>query len=223
MKKQLPKAPNFTATAIANGINSVRLSGARLARDAQLLLEQGSHATAFSLAVLALEEFGKERLFMMLAIETDEKERSELWSQFRSHHAKNIVTVAAQRINKGAKNLNELLLSKAERERYSDQIERRKQQGVYSEWKGNVRFSDPNNEITPQEAKEMVENARSFCPENRTNQSISKEEIELYIKHVQPAWASGNKSAIKQALIQYNKEANDRRLRQDTNLESYLS
>ena len=61
----------------------------RLLSDANLLLEGKRWPTAAALAILAIEEAGKQSILRSMSIARTDKEVADLWKDFRSHRVKN--------------------------------------------------------------------------------------------------------------------------------------
>jgi len=79
---------------IADGINAARRNALRLLEDAQILLRAERYATAASLAILSIEESGKQHILRGLALATADEELLGLWRDYRSHTKKNIPKLA---------------------------------------------------------------------------------------------------------------------------------
>jgi AbiV family abortive infection protein len=73
-------------------------NGAELCAEARLLLDNGHHARAFGLSVLAVEETGKAFVCAVWAgkqpIATEASEWQQFWDHFKSHDAKYVWAVA---------------------------------------------------------------------------------------------------------------------------------
>jgi AbiV family abortive infection protein len=94
---------------VAEGINAANANARRLATDAQTLLDVGSHASAASLAALAIEESGKVSILRAIVLADDENALKSEWKRYRSHTSKNCHWIFADLVAKGAKHLNDLL------------------------------------------------------------------------------------------------------------------
>ena len=73
----------------AAGMNAARRNAGRLAKDAKLMFEAGSFATAAALAILTVEENGTESILRGLSTAPAGKNRRDLWKDYRSHTSKN--------------------------------------------------------------------------------------------------------------------------------------
>lgn len=73
---------------IADGINAVKANGARLFKDAKTLYDGKRYPTASSLAILAIEEFGKVPILRRMALATSPDEWKTCWIDFSNHLTK---------------------------------------------------------------------------------------------------------------------------------------
>src|ERR1035437_2550915 len=89
VKKVQQYRGRLSSAEIAQGMNAARENAKRLAKDAQLLLENERYASALALAILSIEEAGKEPVLRGLAVASDEKQLQERWRDYRSHTSKN--------------------------------------------------------------------------------------------------------------------------------------
>jgi AbiV family abortive infection protein len=221
-QRNLPKAPDLTPDAIADGINAARENADRLAKDAQLLFDSGSYSSAAALAILAIEEIGKEPILRRLACWGDAKERASIWNEFKSHHAKSTVGLVSVKFAAGATTLSQTLSTKKDQEKFAQDCENTKQRAVYTRWLGNKQFSRPVNEVSQDRAKELIAIANDLGIGNRLNRVISAEEMALYIKHLHPIEKKGGPQAIRNALVAFENEAIESGLKQATDLEPFL-
>jgi AbiV family abortive infection protein len=70
-------------------MNCANSNAERLLNDAELLYENGRYASAVGLAVLAVEEAGKEAMLRSLALARNANELKEAWRDYRTHTSKN--------------------------------------------------------------------------------------------------------------------------------------
>ncbi len=128
---------------IADGINAARRNALRLAEDARTLLDANRYATAASLAILSIEESGKESILRRLALATSDEEVLRLWKDYRSHTKKNILWLVPQLIVDGARHLDDfrpIFESEAEHPYILDQV---KQISFYTDCLGKANWSEP--------------------------------------------------------------------------------
>nr|WP_268840569.1 AbiV family abortive infection protein [Photobacterium iliopiscarium] len=74
-------------------MNFAQQNANRLLRDAEKLFELESYPTAYSIAVLAIEEAGKISILRELAVARDGNDVKDAWKAYRSHTKKNVVYV----------------------------------------------------------------------------------------------------------------------------------
>jgi AbiV family abortive infection protein len=75
---------------IAEGIRCVKINGSRLFKDAEFLYEQKRFPSASSLAILAIEEFGKVPILRRMALATSPEEWKVCWKDFSNHLTKSL-------------------------------------------------------------------------------------------------------------------------------------
>ena len=181
-----PRLPQYrstlTAQQIADGINAARRNAARLADDAQLLLENGRFPTAASVAALSIEESGKTAILRQLASATGDESAKSLWKEYRSHTAKNRMWIMPQLLSQGARRLRDfasLFEANAEHPQLLDQV---KQLGFYTDCLGEAHWSTPDTVIDENLANTLVQTAQIMACSRDTTAT----EIELWLKHVSP-------------------------------------
>jgi AbiV family abortive infection protein len=84
---------HLTAAEIADGINLARINSARLYNDARLLLDNKRYSSAAALAILSIEESGKELVLRQLATVPPTAPTKGVWNSFRNHLQKNIAWI----------------------------------------------------------------------------------------------------------------------------------
>jgi AbiV family abortive infection protein len=161
---------------IAAGINLVRKNGRRLAQDARLMFEHKRYASALGLAVLAIEEQGKERMLRDLAVLRPAESPAELWKDFRDHLEKNrtwiLPYVAADQPHPTLKSLNEAIFN--ENADHPLVLEWAKQTAIYVDCVGAGEWQDPEEMISESDATAVVQLAEVM---QGSGKSISVEEI----------------------------------------------
>ena len=78
----------LTAEQIAKGMNVARRNAQRLFEDAQLLIESSRYCSAATLAIISIEESGKDSILRRLAMAEGDIETSKIWREYRSHTKK---------------------------------------------------------------------------------------------------------------------------------------
>ena len=165
---------------ITDGINAARQNALRLVEDGQLLFKAGSYPTAAALAVLSIEESGKEPILRRLATVTSNDELISLWREYRSHTSKNVMWLLPQLVLEGARRLDdfrELFNSNAEHPYVLDNI---KQISFYTDCLGKAHWSKPSMVIDKELAEMLLQIARLFVKDRE----MEVKEIELWIKHM---------------------------------------
>lgn len=191
----------LSASQIAEGMNAATRNAKRLAEDAELLLQEKRFSGATSLAILSIEESGKQSILRELSLSRDDKELKEAWKDYRSHTKKNVLWILPDLVKTGARNLEDLrpiFQENAEHPYILDQV---KQISFYSDCLGNAHWSIPEEVIAEGIAKMMVWLAKIFV----SKKEVTEKEIELWIKHLGPVWKK-NMNWMKQALENWYKE-----------------
>ena len=173
----------LTAHQIAEGMNAARRNARRLAEDAELLFDKGSYPTAAALAILSIEEMGKQSILRMIAWATEDNELRTSWKEFRSHTKKNAMWLFPQLVSEGARRLDDfgkLFREEAEHTFLLDMI---KQVSLYTDCLGKAHWSEPSEVIDKNLAEELLKVAKIFADDRE----ITAKEVELWIKHMSPA------------------------------------
>lgn len=102
MKKGLDQYRGSLSPAqIAAGMNAARENASRLLNDAKLLAQSERYASATALAILSVEEVGKDGFLRELSYANDPKAIKNAWRRYRSHTSKNAIWVAPDLAMKG--------------------------------------------------------------------------------------------------------------------------
>lgn len=99
----------LSAAQIAEGMNAADQNARRLAEDAELLLENKRYASATSLAILSIEESGKESILRELSVARNDKEIKDDWKDYRSHTKKNVAWIIIDMVKAGARKFDDFL------------------------------------------------------------------------------------------------------------------
>ena len=165
---------------ITDGINAARQNALRLVEDAQALFNTGRYPTAASLAILSIEESGKEPILRRLATAIGDDEFSSLWKEYRSHTSKNVMWLLPQLVGEGARQLDDFRdLFKLDAE-HPYLLEQVKQISFYTDCLGKAHWSEPSAVIDKELAESLMQIARLFVK----NRDMEVKEIELWIKHM---------------------------------------
>ena len=165
---------------IADGINAARKNALRLLEDAQELFATSRYPTAAALAILSIEESGKEPILRRLAVSTSDDELTTLWKEYRSHTSKSVMWLLPQLYREGARQLDDfrdLFRLDAEHPYLLDQI---KQIGLYTDCLGKAHWSEPSAVIDKALAEALIQIAELFVKEG----DVEVKEVELWIKHM---------------------------------------
>ena len=172
----------LTAHQIARGINAARRNARRLAEDAQLLFDKGRYPTAAALAILSIEETGKESILRGIAWATEDNELRTSWKDFRSHTKKNAMWLFPQLVSEGARRLDDFAkLFKGETE-HTFLLDMIKQVSFYTDCLGKAHWSEPSDIIDKNLAEPLLEVAKIFLDDKE----ITTKEVELWIQHMSP-------------------------------------
>ncbi|MGO9620035.1 MAG: AbiV family abortive infection protein [Desulfobaccales bacterium] len=174
----------LSAAQIAEGMNAAARNARRLAEEAELLIENKRYATATSLAILSIEESGKESILRGLSVARNDKELKEAWKDYRSHTKKNVAWVLMDMVKAGARKLDDFLPMFKEDAEHPYILDNLKQIGFYTDCLGNAHWSIPEEVIDEGIAKMVIYLAKIFI----SKKEITEKEIELWIKHLGPVW-----------------------------------
>ena len=195
---------------VAEGMNAARKNARKLAKDARMLLDAGSHATAASLAALSIEESGKISILRGLALARDDDEATKEWRALRNHSEKNVHWVLPLLAAKGARSLDDFKPMFDQNSDHPAELNKVKQDGFYTNYAEETGWSEPGDAIDEEFAKFIVEVSELFA----ATREVTTEEIELWIKHLGPVWRT-NLEWQKQALVLWDAEMKQRGLSTD--------
>ena len=176
----------LTAAQIAEGMRLALQNAARLAEDADSLLQSGRVPSAVALAILSIEESGKVSILRQMAIAQDEKEWLQLWKAYRSHTKKNTLWIFGELVQKGARNLDELRPLVDPESDHPDILEQMKQLCTYTDCFTKAKWSSPEEVEVGALAPYLVKMAQILG----RPKSVTTEEIELWQKHLLPVKAA---------------------------------
>lgn len=165
---------------IADGINAARRNARRLVEDARILLDKERYATAASLAVLSIEESGKQSILRQLATATTDEEVSIKWKDYRSHTKKNILWPVLDLFKSGARQLDDFLPLFEPEAEHAHLLNQVKQISFYTDCLGSVNWSEPSNVIDKQLASGLTQIADILARSGE----VTAKEIELWVEHM---------------------------------------
>ena len=183
MKKRLDQySAGLTPVQIAAGMNAARENASRLLRDSKLLAESERYPSATALAILSIEEAGKDAILRELSYVTDPKAIKEAWRRYRSHTSKNVAWGAPDLVMKGARVLDDFAPLFADTAEHPFILDQLKQIAMYTDCLGNANWSKPQQVIGKDLALAIIANAEIFA----SRKTIMAEEIELWIEYMGP-------------------------------------
>ena len=169
---------------ISQGMNCANANAKRLLEDAELLFQNGRYPSAVGLAILAIEEAGKEAMLRCLSVARNAEELKSSWKDFRTHTSKNWLAALPRLISSGALNLEDFA-SLFKDPKYSQSIENLKQISIYSDCIDDARWSSPGEVVDEKVARSVVAAARLAV---KGKSLVTEKEVELWIKHIGPVW-----------------------------------
>jgi len=167
-------------------MNAAAANSKRLLADAELLFQNGRFPTAFSIAVLSIEEAGKPSILRGLSIAPTEKELNAAWRDYRTHTAKNYAWIIVDLARNGARTINDLRPMFDRNSDHTNKLDSLKQMGFYTDCYGDRNWAEPQRIIDKQITYAILYAARILCPQTET----SAREIELWIEYLCPHWGT---------------------------------
>jgi AbiV family abortive infection protein len=185
------------------GIGAALRNATALLEDAELLLNAGKWPRAASLAILAIEEAGKSSIIRALLLARSDDELRQEWRAYRRHTSKNFMASFLEHGRPGAK-LEDLrpLMTDVEAHRDVDDL---KQLGFYSDCLAEDVWVVPDEIVGEETARALVATA-SLAVGPIEVPMTSTEELQLWVKHLQPVWRTGM-AAMKEGLAACYREA----------------
>jgi AbiV family abortive infection protein len=153
-------------------------------RDAELLCQNGRYPSAVGLAILAVEEAGKEAMLRSLVLARNADELKASWKDYRTHTSKNRLLALPALASLGASELGDFDQLFRESE-YPHEVENLKQVCFYTDCLDMVRWSNPAEAINEGQAKQIIACAKAVI-DNKLD--VTEKEVELWIKHLGPVW-----------------------------------
>jgi len=206
MKKSEQYRSRLTSAEIAEGMNVARENAERLAEDARLLFENDRYASALALAILSIEESGKEGVLRGLAVASTDKELIGHWKDYRSHTKKNMTWLLLDMVSQGARRLEDFLPMFYPNAEHTEMLDSLKQLCLYTDSFRKGVWSVPEKVISKEIARSILYVAEIFCQ----TREIKTEEIDLWIQYLKPVWHS--EVERNNALIEFDKEMRRRGL-----------
>jgi len=205
--KVQPYIGPLTSSEIAAGMNAATQNAERLAKDARLLFENDRYASALSLAILSIEESGKNHILRELALARNEKELRDCWRDYRSHTKKNVLWPIIETFLKGARRAQDFRPLVEPNAEHPYVLDKMKQISIYTDCFKKGHWSIPEQIIT----KEHVQDLLMVADVLAHNRDITTEEIDLWVQYLQPYWKTSDADS-ERALFEWDKEIRRRGL-----------
>lgn len=170
---------------IADGMNAAAKNARRLLCDAELLLGASRFPTAAALAILAIEEAGKNTILRQLATSSNEAGIKNAWKAYRSHRQKNLASIVPDLAAKGARNIDDFKTAFDGTSDHSAEVDMVKQIATYTDCLGDAHWCEPEEVIDQALANQMVEAARILVRKDDTYLHTARE-IELWTHYLGP-------------------------------------
>jgi AbiV family abortive infection protein len=191
----------LNAKEICEGINAANENSIRLLKDAELLFKEKRFASCVALAILSIEEAGKDPFLRALGLEKDDEHIIENWRAYRTHTMKNTAWLMPALISMGAKGLNDFKIIAMNDMDHQRILENLKQISLYTDCLENKYWSIPDKEITEEYCEGILAIAKLLARDKR----MEEKEIELWIKYIKPVWR-GAMEHMESAIISWSKE-----------------
>ncbi len=202
MKKLDSYRGYLTPRQVAEGMNAARTNAKRLAEDARLLLEANRYASASALAILSIEESGKNFVLRQLALASSQDELAQGWKGYRTHTTKNAHWIIFDLARSGARKLSDFGQIFSSSSDHTAVLDSLKQVALYTDCLGNAHWSEPLDCIRKDLAEHLLFSAEIL---SKSDPEITEEEIQLWVKHLQPAWHIGD-DARERAILEWHNE-----------------
>jgi len=203
--KEAQYRQTLTPEEASKGIHVARENSRSLLNDAILLFDNDRFERATALAILAIEEAGKLSIIRTILLENDPKLIADGWRAYRKHTAKNLSWILPDVVRDGARQLDDFTRIYDEKSEHGYVLDNLKQLAFYTDCFRKCRWSIPKDVIT-KEIANMILNTAKVLVEKGNSIMTSKEELEIYLKHVKPVWR-GEMIKMKQALVECYAEA----------------
>lgn len=175
----------LTPQQIADGMNAAERNAARLLQDAELLFCEQRYPSATALAILAIEEAGKNTILRQLSTASDDAGIKKAWKAYRSHKEKNFASIVPQLVEQGAKEINDFKPMVASASTHRDEVDILKQVALYTDCVGDAEWCQPTDAVDKAVAVKLLAAARTLARERGENRHTARE-VELWIEHMGP-------------------------------------
>lgn len=190
----------LTPAQATKGIALARANAARLIADAELLIENGRHASASALAILAIEELGKVQAIKIIILRSGAAELKEAWREYRNHRAKNVQWILPKLVGEGARTLAQVRAAADPAGDHTAMLDSVKQLSFYTDCYGKAgRWSEPSGAVDPKFAVSILATARMLNRQTMT----TERELKLWASIVGPHY---DKPTMVDALLEFQKQ-----------------
>lgn len=169
---------------IADGMNAAEENAARLLDDAELLLREERYASATAMAILAIEEAGKNTILRQLSIAKDDSATKKAWKDFRNHKEKNVASIVPQLAAAGARRIDDFRMAFDGRGSHPTEVDALKQLAFYTDCLGKAHWSVPSAVVDKALAEQLVGTAKVLA--RGRNHKHTAREVELWIEIMGP-------------------------------------
>ena len=146
---------------ISEGIRAAKANGARLFKDAEMLYEAKRYPTASSLAILAIEEFGKVPILRRMALAASPDDWKTCWKDFSSHLTK-AQSWTVPFLIKTSKGTTDEKYQTFREKQEPELLNSLKQIGIYVGCYARAHWSIPDQVIEKENADVAMHSARIF-------------------------------------------------------------
>ena len=181
--KPSPYGGTLNPFQIAEGIRCVKLNGARLFSDAELLYKQERFPTASSIAILSIEEFGKVPILRRMALATSSNEWRACWKDFANHLVKSLSWMVPFLL-KDSQAKTEEQYQMFQEKQDPQLLNSLKQLGLYVGCYGNAHWSCPDAVIERENADVAMHCARFVSKASQPSPYDAPSALHEWTKHM---------------------------------------
>lgn len=199
---------SLTSEKASKGIKAALENSQSLYADAVLLFNNKRYSRSIALSILAIDEAGKPSIIRSILLEDNPKILKEEWASYRSHHQKNSMWIVPELISKGSIKIDDLRKVVDENSDHRDTLENLKQLCLYTDVFSKSKWTIPDSIVDESLAKSILEIAKVMVGKSDRETFSSKEELDVWVKHLKPVWKK-EMIKMKTALINCYQECED--------------
>lgn len=169
---------------IADGMNTAEKNAAQLLNDAELLLREERFPSATAIAILAIEEAGKNTILRQLSTAKDDTALKKAWKGYHNHKEKNLASIVPQLVAAGARRIDDFRSAFDGKGRHPAEVDALKQLAIYTDCLGKAHWSDPSEVVDKALAEQLVGAAKVLARER--DHTHTAREVELWIEFMGP-------------------------------------